>query len=152
MSLKRLGISELVGIGGAVLLVLSLWIPWFETDPTNPNSKVDAQVGKVTAWEAFQTLPLLLIITAIVPVLLAWLVIRGQEVEWNRGEITTIVGVVSFMLVFGNGILFGRPGSNPVDVQLWWGYLLALLAPLIMSVGGIMRQTETPPAPEPPGV
>ena len=152
MSLKRLGISELVAVVGSILLVVSLWIPWFSTDPTNENSKIDSFVGKVNAWDAFQTLPLLLILCAALPFLLVYIIVRGYEVEWNRGEITTIVGAVAFLLVFGNGILFGRPGANPVDVKLWWGYLLALIAPLLICVGGVLRQAESPPPPEPPGV
>jgi hypothetical protein len=152
MSFKRLGLSELIGVLGAVLLVVSLFVPWFETDPSNPFSQIDTFRGKVTPWQAFQSLPIFLILAAIAPIWLAWIVLRGHELGWNRGEITTIVGVISFILVFGNGIVFGRPGANPVDVQLWWGYLLALVACLMICIGGVLRQAESPPPPEPPGV
>jgi purine-cytosine permease-like protein len=87
-----------VAIAGSVLLVISLWVPWFRTDPSNPNSKIDAFVGKVNAWDAFQTLPPLLILTALMPLLLAYIVMRDYEVEWARGEITTIVGAIAFLL------------------------------------------------------
>ncbi len=152
MSLKRLGLGEVVGLAGAALLVVSLWVPWFKTDSSNPFSQIDTFRGKVTPWDAFQTLPIWLLLAAVAPVILAWVILRGHELGWNRGEITTIVGVIAFILVFGNGILFGRPGANPVDVQLWWGYLLALVACLMIMVGGILRQAESPPPPEPPGV
>ena len=152
MSLKRLGLGEILGMAGAVLLVLSLWIPWFQTDASNPNSQIDSFRGKVIPWDAFQTLPIWLILVAIAPFVLAWIIIRGHEIGWNRGELTTIIGAIGFLLVFGNGILFGRPGAAPVDVQLWWGYLAALVGCSMIMAGGILRQAESPPPPEPPGV
>lgn len=152
MNFKKLGVAEFVGVGGAIALVASLWAPWFETTPSNPNSKIDKYTGMVTAWHAYTSLQYVLILAAVAPVVLAFIVVRGHDLSWNRGEVTTIVGVIALLLIFGNGILFGRPGEFPIDINLAWGYLVALVAALFIAAGGILRQAENPPPPEPPGV
>jgi hypothetical protein len=152
MNFSRLGKGELISLLGAVVLVGSLWLPWFKTSDTNPNSKVDAHTGLVTAWEAFQTVPWLLIPLALAPFVLAWIVIRGHEIGWQRGEVTAIFGLIAFGLVLCNGVILGRPGFKPVDVGLHWGYAVALLAGLAITAGGLVRQAEAGVQKQPPGV
>src|SRR5918992_570543 len=87
-----LGIPELLAAIGATALTWSLWLPWFATscDSTSPPSPagcnpfslfdakpgVDRALGQFDAVEAFASLPLLLLIAAVIPAVAAWLVAR----------------------------------------------------------------------------
>ena len=152
MKLSRLGRGEVIGVVSAALLVASLWMPWFSTSETNENSNVDGLRGDLPAWDVFPILRFLLLAAAIAPFVLAWIVIRGHALGWNRGEVTAIVGFTALLLVICNGIILGRPGQNPVDVSLSWGYLVAIAATIGITAAGILRQAESAGRRKPPGV
>lgn len=152
MKFSRLGRGELVGTAGTVILIAALWLPWFTTNPDNENSSVDGKTGSLSAWDSFQYLPYMLILVAIPPLVLTYIVLRGHSLGWNRGEVTAIFGILAILLVLSNGIIFGRPGANPVEVSLSYGYAVAFLGAFGIFAGGVLRQAVSPPKPKPPGV
>ena len=139
----------MLGMLSSVVLVISLFLPWFSTNPDNPHSKIQGERGLANAFEAFDFLQWALILIAVVPFILAWVVMRGHEVGWNRGEMTAIIGFIGFLLVLLNGIILGQPGT--VEISLQWGYPVAIVASLGIMFAGALRQYEAMEK-QPPGV
>jgi hypothetical protein len=152
---SRLTPGELGGMAAGVVLVISLFLPWFGTDAGNPNSVLDD--GKIsggasaTAFETFTTLQWLLIAAATAPFILSWIIARGHSLTWAPGEVTMIVGIIAFVLILCNGIILGRPGDS-VDISLKIGYFVGMLASLGMAFCGYLRQAIYTEGKKPPGV
>jgi hypothetical protein len=154
-SLKRLSWSEVMGFVAAGVLLGSLWLPWFATSDGNPNSKIDtANIGpgqSATAWQTFRILDVVLAAACVAPFILAYIVARNAQLTWKPGEVTMIVGMVAFVLVLCNGIILGKPAPG-IEISLSWGYLVALLATIGMTVAGFLRQALHSDVRKPPGV
>lgn len=158
LDFHRLGLPELVAAVGGAVLVWSLWLPWFATScestspaaPSgcNPHSLFDAKpgidrsLGQFDAVEAFAKLPLLLIIAAVTPAFVAWIIARGRRSARRPGEGVMIAGIYGTVLVLLNGIVLGRPGEQTVDVSLQYGYFVAMAGAFAIAVGGLLRQTR----------
>jgi hypothetical protein len=158
--LMRIGIGEFIGFGGAALLFASLFLPWFRTSclsrgnppGCNTNSLLHGSFGRFTAWETFAKLDVLLMLACIAPFVLAWIVVRGHDLTWRPGEVTMIVGMVAAVLIVLNGIVLGKPGSDPVDISLQIGWFVGLLGALGIVAGGVIRQAVGGRTRKPPGV
>ncbi|HEV7845916.1 MAG TPA: hypothetical protein VGO83_06660 [Thermoleophilaceae bacterium] len=151
---SRVSPGELMGMGAALVLLASLWLPWFTTSSDNPNSKLPGGVSggdSANAWQVFSTLDWLLVAACAAPFILTWIVARGHDLTWKPGEVTMIVGIVAFMLILCNGIILGRPGDS-VAIGLSWGYVVGLLASIGLLVAGYLRQALYTTARKPPGV
>src|SRR3954452_6527319 len=150
MDTSKLDRSELIGMGAAVVLVISLFLEWFSlsTDPSVVQRGGDPTnwacgVGNssCSGWDTFPIASWLLLAAAFAPFILAWIVIRGHALSWPRGEVTAIVGLTAFVLIAYNGIV-----SKPQDglvISLSYGYWLALLASLVIFVSGGFRAVES---------
>jgi len=151
---SRLSPGEFLGMGAALLLLLSLWLPWFTTSEDNPNSRLAGASGgeSVNAWQVFTTLDILLLLACAAPFILSWIIARGHKLTWKPGEVTMVVGITYFVLILCNGIILGRPGDNAVDIGLGVGYFVALIATAGMLVAGYLRQAFYTSGRKPPGV
>ena len=161
LDFSRVSPGELAGMGAALVLLLSLWLPWFTTSG-NPNSVLacgdnppgDCAVGpndSASAWTVFSTLDWLLVLACLAPFILTWIIARGHDLTWKPGEVTMIVGIVAFVLILCNGIILGRPG-NSVDIGLGIGYFVGMIAAAAMLVAGYLRQAVYGDVRKPPGV
>jgi hypothetical protein len=158
--LSRIGVSELIGFAGAIVLFGSLFLTWFSTSCSapgkppgcNPNSTLHGKIGDFTAWQTFSKLDILLTLACIAPFILAWIVIRGHALTWRPGEVTMIVGMVAAVLVLLNGIILGKPGSDPVDISFGVGWFVGLVGALGILTGGLLRQAIGGRTRKPPGV
>jgi hypothetical protein len=153
LDFSRLTPGELLGMASALVLFLSLWLPWFTTSEDNPNSVLAGQRDGdgANAWQVFGTLDVLLVLACTAPFILSWILARGHKLTWKPGEVTMIVGITSFMLILCNGIILGRPGDT-VDIGLGIGYFVALIASAGLLVAGYLRQAVYGDARKPPGV
>ena len=149
---SRLSPGEYLGMAAALVLLVSLWLPWFNTSADNPNSRLAGASGGdgVNAWQVFGTLDLLLVLAATAPFILSWIIARGHRLTWKPGEVTMIVGITAFVLILCNGIILGRPG-DAVDIGLGIGYFVALIASAGMLVAGYLRQAVYGDPRKPPG-
>jgi hypothetical protein len=149
---SRLSPGEFLGMGAALLLFASLWLPRFTTNADNPNSRLAGASGGdgVNTWQGFGTLDLLLVLAATAPFILSWIISRGHRLTWKPGEVTMIVGITAFVLILCNGIILGRPGDS-VDIGLGIGYFVALIASAGMLVAGYLRQAVYGDPRKPPG-
>jgi hypothetical protein len=154
LDFSKVSPGELMGMGAALLLLASLWLPWFTTSSTNPNSELPGGVSNgdsANAWQVFNTLDWLLVSACAAPFILTWIIARGHKLTWKPGEVTMIVGIVAFMLILCNGVILGRPGDS-VDIGLGIGYFVALLASLGLLAAGYLRQALYTTDRKPPGV
>jgi hypothetical protein len=154
LSVSRVSPGELLGMAAALVLLGSLWLPWFTTSSDNPNSTLPGGVhggDSANAWQVFNTLDWLLVAACAAPFILTWIVARGHKLTWKPGEVTMIVGIVAFVLILCNGIILGRPGDS-VDISLSFGYFVALLASLGLLAAGYLRQALYTHDRKPPGV
>jgi hypothetical protein len=153
LDFSRLSPGEFLGMGAAIVLFLSLFLPWFTTSEENPNSTLAGASGgdSATAWAVFGILDWLLVAACAAPFILSWIVARGHALTWKPGEVTMIVGITSFVLILCNGIILGRPGDS-VDIGLAIGYYVGLIASAGMLVAGYLRQAFYTSARKPPGV
>jgi hypothetical protein len=151
MHFGRLGRGELVAAVGGLLLAVCLFLPWYETDPDNPNAFIDGQAGALSAFEVHPILRWLLLAAAAAPLILVWIVIRDHELSWPRGEMTAVVAIAAFGLVAYTGFL-DRPGSPGGAISLQIGFYGALLGTILMIVGGSMTAGQNERVRKPPGV
>jgi hypothetical protein len=151
MDFDRLGRGELIAAAGGLLLLVCLFLPWYETDPDNPNAAIDGVSGALSGWQVHQILRWLLLLAAIAPFILVWIVIREHELSWPRGEMTAVTAIAAFGLVGYVGFL-DRPGRPGGAISLQPGYFGALLGTILMIVGGAISAGQTERTRKPPGV
>jgi hypothetical protein len=153
LDLSRLSPGEYLGMAAAVVLFVSLWLPWFTTSDQNPNSTIaGARDGSsANAWQVFSSLDILLVLACTAPFILSWILARGHTLTWKPGEVTMVVGITALVLILCNGIVLGRPGDS-VDIGLGVGYFIALIASAGLLVAGYVRQAVYTEARKPPGV
>jgi hypothetical protein len=154
LDFSKVSPGELLGMAAGLLLLASLWMPWFTTSSENPNSRLPGGASdgeSANAWAVFSTLDWLLVSACAAPFILTWIIARGHALTWKPGEVTMIVGIVYFILILCNGIILGRPGDS-VDIGLGIGYYVALLASIGLLVAGYLRQAFYTSARKPPGV
>jgi hypothetical protein len=141
-------------MGSALVLLGSLWLPWFSTSG-NVNSTIEsAGTGPnsdASAWEVFSVLDWLLVAACAAPFILSWIIARGHSLTWRPGEVTMIVGITSFVLILCNGIILGKPDPG-IEISISYGYLVGLLGCIGMLVAGYLRQAVYTDARKPPGV
>lgn len=152
MDFSRLQRYELLGVVASVLLALSVFLPWYSlSDP--PGHLREMQHSWVcgtgnfscSAWATFSIVPILLILAAAAPLILAYLVVSSQDErgKYPAGEFTMTVGLAAIVLVGFNGPI-SPPGSTPsFGVSLDYGYFLALLASVMLATAGALRSLES---------
>jgi hypothetical protein len=150
MDTSRLSRSEYIAVAGAILLVIALFLPWYETNPDNTAANIDGERGTFSGWDVHPIVFWLLLLLAVSPVILAWIIARGYELAWVRGELTAVGAIFGLGLVFFNGIV-SKPGEPSSQISLKYGYWLTLFAILLILVGSVMRTGESERRRRPPG-
>jgi hypothetical protein len=141
--------GEWIAIVGGLLLALSVFLDWYHLSGNAVLGSHHAPVS-VSGWQAHPIMRFLLLAAAAAPLILAWIIAREHELSWPRGQVTMIVAIAAFGLVFYVGII-DRPGDPSGDVKLRLGWYLALVAAILMLVGSVMRQSESESVRKPPG-
>jgi hypothetical protein len=152
MDFSRLN-RERVLIGGlaSLLLVISLlFLPWYSIDSATVAEKTSEDwicgVGDTscTGFETFPILRWLLLLAALAPAILAWILVRGHKLSWAPGELTMVAGFAAMVLIGYNGII-DKPGTGrqEIGVSLDIGYWIALLAAITIAATGFMRSLES---------
>jgi len=155
--------TELVAAAGGVLLAISVFVKAYETRPENPNAQIDGMGGPNPApgitpgdgtysiWDVNDISRILLLLAAIAPIVLLWIVARGHTLSWPRGEMTAVIGLIAATLIFYIGII-DRPGEPSGQIELEIGWYGAMLGAIMMAVGAAIRSSETERRRKPPGV
>lgn len=149
MDISRVQRGERVAIYGGILLVIGIFLPWYHL---KVNGLVGATKGPadLSGWASHPTLRWFLLAAAIAPLILAYIIARDYELSWPRGQVTSVVAIATFGIVGYVGVI-QKPGDTNSLIGLKWGWLLAVLGPILMLVGSVMRQNETEIRRKPPG-
>jgi hypothetical protein len=151
MDLSRLRRGELIAAIGGILLAVGVFLPWYSTASDNRNAVIDGERGDLSAWTVHPVLRWLLLAAAIAPLILVWIIVRDHELSWERGEMTLVVGIAAFGLIFYTGVL-DRPGDPRSAISLEIGWFAALLGSLLIVGGAAIRSAATAKPRKPPGV
>jgi uncharacterized membrane protein len=150
MDVSRVQRGEFVAIVGGVLLAIGLFLSWYHLK--NANATLGHLRGPITltGFKAHEFLRWLLLAAAAAPLVLAYIIARNHTLSWPRGQMTSVVAIAAFGLLFYNGIV-DRPGDPNSLVSLEPGWIVALVGTLLMLAGSVMRQNETEIKRKPPG-
>src|SRR5215210_545375 len=150
MDTSKLSRNEIVAMAGGVLLALSLFLNWYSTNPGNAAANIDGEKGSLNAFQAHPIMSWVLILTVLGPFILSWIIVRGHELSWARGEMTAVGTIAALGLILFNGLI-SRPGEPSGQISLEIGWYLALLGTLLIIGGSALRSSETGRARRPPG-
>ncbi len=154
MHFSKLSRAELVGLVGAILLIVALFfLDWYSlADTPNRDAGSDFICGQdqytCTGWETFPILRWVLLAVAVAPLILAYIVVRGHKLSWAPGELTMVLGFTGFVLIAYNGLI-DPPGKQTAEIGITKeiGYYVALFASLGISAAGIGRAMEADKGP-----
>jgi hypothetical protein len=152
MHFKELSRGELVATIGGALLAFSLTLSWFELG--NRHATLGSCRGPNVAcsgWASLPTLRYLLLLAAVAPAILAWVIIRGHALSWPRGELTAVTALVALAQILFVGVL-DKPGMPRGQISLNLGWFVALGGGLLILFGSVFRAKESGAKRKPPGV
>jgi hypothetical protein len=151
MDFRRISRSEMFAAVGGLLLVLGVFLPWYSPNEANRNATVNGVREAVSAFDAHTYMRWLLLAAALAPVVLLWIAVRDHELSWPRGEMTAVIGIIAFGLTAYVGVI-DRPGEPSGQIGLGFGWFIALLGTILITVGGSYRASTTERPRKPPGV
>jgi glyoxylate carboligase len=130
-------------------MIVSLFLEWFSLTDVPQRAQQNAWICgdgnfSCSAWDTFPIMRVLLVLAALAPIILAYLVITDAKLSWPAGELTTIVGLAAITLIGYNGIV-DKPGNaiQEFGISTSYGYWLAMLAAIALVVGGGVRALES---------
>jgi hypothetical protein len=152
MDVKQLDRGELIATAGGIVLGISLFLSWYSL--ANRNALLNSCHGphtSCTGWQALSILRYLLLLSALAPVILTYIIIRGHALSWPRGELTAVTALAALTFTVFRGLI-DKPGSPPGEISIDYGWWVALLGGLLILVGSIWRSRESAARRKPPGV
>ncbi len=144
----RVGGIELLGVGSALLLLVSIFLEWFTLTDTPQRVQQNAWVCgtgnfSCSAWETFPINRWLFLAAVAAPIILTYFVLTSQRGKYPTGEFTMTVGLAVIVLAGYNGLIQKPGGSAQFGVSLSYGYVLATLAGIGMTIAGALRSLES---------
>ena len=148
--MERLTRNELVAMVGGLLLGAGLFADWYSA--VSPLAVLAGATGIAghSGWETHLVLRWLLLVMAIAPFILAYIVARDHQLTWARGELTAVLSIFAFGALLYVGVI-DRPGEPAGQIELEWGWFVALLGSILMLAGSALRTGETARRRKPPG-
>jgi hypothetical protein len=152
MHLRELDRSEVIAVGGGVLLALSMFMGWYSLE--NRYAYLNSCRGAhstCTGLTALGPVGYVLLVMAAAPLVLAWVVVRGQSLPWPRGELTAVISLIALTLIVFRGVI-DRPGWPSGEIGIGIGWFIALLGGLLILLGALTRTYESTARRKPPGM
>lgn len=151
MDTSKLSRGELIAVVGGVMLLIGVFLKWYAS--VSANAEIGGVTGKGTysCWDVHDIMRILLLLAAIAPIVLAYVIVRDHQLSWPRGEMTAVIAITAIGLIFYNGVI-DRPGDPSGEIELRIGWYVSFLGALLMLTGSVMRQQETEMRRKPPGV
>jgi hypothetical protein len=152
MDFRQLDRGELLAVAGGIVLGISLFLSWYSLG--NQNAVLNSCKGpnsSCTGWAALSILRFLLLITAVAPAILAYIIIRGHALSWPRGELTAVIALAALTFTVFRGVI-DKPGSPPGQISIDFGWWLALVGGFLILIGAVWRSQESAARRKPPGV
>jgi hypothetical protein len=149
-TVQRLTINELIAMLGGLLLGAGLYGSWYAAVSPLANLAGVTGVGVYSGWEAHHILRWVLLVMAVAPFILAYIVARDHQLNWARGELTAVLAIAAVGVLLYVGVI-DRPGTPSGQIELRWGWYVALLGSILMLAGAALRTGETERRRKPPG-
>ena len=131
---RKLTGTEIMAMAGGALLAVSLFLDWYSAKNRNALINDERGPGSFTGWEVHPIQRWLLLAAALAPFILAYIIIRGHQLSWARGEMTAVVAIAAFGLIVYAGII-DRPGEPSGQIELEWGWYVTLAGTILMLGG-----------------
>lgn len=148
--MERLTVNELVAMAGGLLLGACLFAGWYSSVSRLATLAGTTGVGTHSGWETHPVLRWPLLVMAVAPFILAYIVARDHQLTWARGELTALLSITAVGLLLYVGVV-DRPGEPAGQIELAWGWYLALLGAVLMLGGSALRTGEAERRRKPPG-
>ncbi len=152
MDFKRLDRGELLASVGGIILGIALFLPWYSLG--NNHAVLNSCHGPhttCTGWDSLSALRYLLLLAAVAPLVLTYIIIRGHALSWPRGELTAVTALAALTFTVFRGVI-DKPGSPPGEISIDYGWWVALLGGFLILIGSIWRSRESAARRKPPGV
>ncbi len=152
MDLRQLDRGELVAVVGGAILGVSVFLAWFTLgDKFTMLGACRGPNASCSAWKSMMIIRYLLLVTAIAPLVLGWIIIRGHALSWPRGEMTAVIAIAALTFTVFRGVI-DRPGTPPGQIGISYGWWIGLAGGLLILVGSVFRAKESAGARKPPGL
>ena len=94
MHFRQLDRGELIAVLGGAILGLSVFLAWYTLgDKFTVLGNCRGPNSSCTAWNSLLVIRFLLLVAAVAPAILAWIILRGHALSWPRGEMTAIIAI-----------------------------------------------------------
>lgn len=142
MDFKQLDRGEMIAAIGGLLLALSIFLAWYSLG--NANAVLNSCRGpnsSCSGWHSLTILRFLLLLAALAPAILAYIIVRGHALSWPRGELTAVTALAALTFILFRGVI-DKPGSPSGEITINYGWWIALLGGLLILAGSIWRSRE----------
>ena len=147
MDRSKLQQGEYVAMLGGLVLLIGLFLTWYHVDHLG---QLNGAEGDFSGWKAHHTMRWLLVLAALAPFILGYIIARDHALSWPRGEMTAVVSVAAFGLVAYHAFI-AKPGDPRSLVHLRFGIFVALLGTMLMFAGSALRSSDVERKRKPPG-
>jgi hypothetical protein len=152
MDFRQLDRGELVAVLGGAILGVSVFLAWFTLgDKFATLGTCRGPATSCSAWKSLMIIRYLLLIAAIAPAVLAWIIIRGHALSWPRGEMTAIIAIAALAFTLFRGVI-DRPGTPPGEIGITYGWWIGLVGGVLILIGSVWRAQESATTRKPPGL
>ena len=152
MDLRQLDRRELFAVLGGAILGVSLFLAWFTLrDRFATLGTCRGPNASCSAWKSLMMLRYRLLIAAIAPAVLAWIILRGHALSWPRGEMTAIIAIAALTFTLFHGLI-DRPGKPPGEISISYGWWIGLAGGILILIGSVWRAQESATTRKPPGL
>ena len=152
MHFRQLDRGELVAVLGGAVLGLSVFLAWYTLgDKFTVLGNCRGPDTSCTAWNSLLILRFLLLIAAVAPAVLAWIILRGHALSWPRGEMTAIIAIFALGFTVFRGLI-DKPGTPPGEIGITFGWWIGLVGSVLILVGSVWRTKESMVTRKPPGL
>lgn len=144
MDVNRLSQGEKIAGIGAILLFISMFFAWFGFDTglgeLESRFGIDAGPSSVTfsAWESFDFIDLVLLLTVIVACATVALRAADMAVDFPLNTAVAVLGGLATLLVLYR--IINTPGDPGPDRE--WGIFLGLVLSALVAFGGYRAMQE----------
>ncbi len=132
----------LVSAFGAVVLIVSVFLPWYEVAFTlhaSAGAAAGHRLGALTAHRALREVNIVLLVLAALAILdaLAPLTPTGGPLPGGAGGSVVLLGFVAAAFVLYRMLVPPASAAGVVELSLREGAWLALLGSLAIAIGGV---------------
>jgi hypothetical protein len=143
MRFDRLDRGEAIAVIGGLVLAISMFLTWFTlSNQYAALRSCRGPNGSCSGLSALGLLSIIILVTAIAPVVLAYIVVRGHALSWPRGELTAVCALLALALTLFTGLI-DKPGSPSGEIHIGYGWFLAMLGGLLILIGALVRSQES---------